>query len=553
MVTSAPSFTCRPKLLPWVVWTSLSFSSSLESAPSTRTAGDHGPMPAGGAVTVMRLLLTLPVAPPLMLTPIERLPSVLMVEFDTVALAPVPSTETPWPNWPWVERVLLAMSRLLLVIARAAAAGLATLPTPAMLTVLSFRLMALRSSARMPPTLLPLLVIVSALPSMLDSPSACSAAVVAVVVAPPVTWRSLSLRVILAPSSARAALALPPPTSREMPAPLIWLSLPVASRPWLRLKDFSPSTGVALETAAPLVLICVPSSRWIAAPLRAQAPTEPLPLVLIEPPCMSIRLALPSASRPWPLPPAVVTVVSVRSAWPPSMTFTPSAEAPLVVSEMLSACNWLSAPLTTTAWLPPVVLRAPVVLMLAPSLSVAEPPFSTARAAAPQESVLTEPPLKSSALPGPVIRMPRLLLPLAPPPTDTRVSVRLRLPPDSTLAPVMSLAVIATPAPVLGSRVTLLPVASIWPPSLACRPIWPLACVALSALLSTRLASRLMLPPAAAATPVVSVAPSLTVSLACTPEVPMPMPPAVETVVSAATPKLTMPASTRLMAWARWL
>ncbi|MNO53734.1 hypothetical protein D3C76_441860 [compost metagenome] len=351
-------------------------------------------------------------------------------------------------------------------------------------------------------------VIVSSDPTIWLPAKACRMAVVAVVVAALLTSTVLSLSVTLAPSSARAALALPAPISSEVPLASIALPLPVASRPWLRLRDFSPSTGEPDETAAPLVCTVVPPLRLMVAPLRAQAPTEPFPVVVIEPPSMS---TLPlSASTPWPLPPAVEMLESLSSTLAPLSAFTPYAEAPVVVTLMSLPVSELLAPVTRRAWLPAVaVLRAPLVEMLAPLPSVALPPFSTDTPTAPHDPVVTEPPLMSKLEPAPVTTTPRLLLPFAPPPIRTSVPVRETEPPESIITPVRSLVVITTLAAVLGSRVTLLPVVLMCPPSLACRPVCALAFAAVTALLLMLPVFSWMLLPAPARTPVVSAAFSL--------------------------------------------
>ncbi|MDT4874235.1 hypothetical protein FQZ97_1095230 [compost metagenome] len=134
---------------------------------------------------------------------------------------------------------------------------------------------------------------------MLPPARACSAAVVAVLVAPPVTSMRLSLREMDAPSSARAALALEPAARMATSVALIALPTPVASSPWLRLKAFSLSSGVALDTPAPLVLTSCPRSSTLA-PLRDQMPTAPLPEVTTPPPITWAWLPAPSTSRPWP-------------------------------------------------------------------------------------------------------------------------------------------------------------------------------------------------------------------------------------------------------------
>ncbi|MNZ38836.1 hypothetical protein D3C78_563180 [compost metagenome] len=131
----------------------------------------------------------------------------------------------------------------------------------------------------------------------------------------------LLLSTMRAPSSARAALALPPPISKLTSSAVMVVPAPVPSRPWLRLRLFSPSTGDVAGSAAPLVLTSVPLLRLMVAPLRAQTPTEPLPMVLIVPPVRSTSAS--SASTPWPLPPAVLIALPFRETVAPSSTRTP--------------------------------------------------------------------------------------------------------------------------------------------------------------------------------------------------------------------------------------
>ncbi|MNZ38837.1 hypothetical protein D3C78_563190 [compost metagenome] len=201
---------------------------------------------------------------------------------------------------------------------------------------------------------------------------------------------------------------------------------------------------------------------------------------------------------------------------------------------MVSPTSSLPSPVTRRPWLPPVaVLRAPVVVMLAPSLRLAVPPFSTLRPIAPHDEVPTEPPLILSVELESVTTTPRLLLPLALPPTITLVLVNVTVPPDSTITPVMSWAVITAPVPVLGSRITLLPLAPMWPPSWACKPVCPLALAAVVALFSMCPVLNWMASAAPALTPVVLDAPSLTVSPLCTPAVSIPTAPATVTFSSA--------------------
>ncbi|MCY1311051.1 hypothetical protein D9M70_613100 [compost metagenome] len=87
--------------------------------------------------------------------------------------------------------------------------------------------------------------------------------------------------------------------------------------------------------------------------------------------------------------------------------------------------------------------------------------------------------------------------------------VRETEPPESIITPVRSLVVIAALAAVLGSRTTLLAVALMCPPSLACRPVCALAFAAVTALLLMLPVFSWMLLPAPARTPVVSAAFSL--------------------------------------------